>query len=435
MNASDARPSPLSAGDRKLRRRAIAAAKVLADAARPLRVLRSIDWAPAVRERFLARKGKALPRVEYAPYDATRTLEGLAPARQAKTGHAGIDAWLARHAEAIEATARMLEAIGTPGFYRWGRALFGDSSTPLHYHPATPLDLARSIHDSIDQLAGGRPDFVAPPAQSAMVVARSLRAEVRRHFGDDAPAVRVVPALSANALATSKEIRIRRDARFTDRDAQQLLQHEAYIHVATSINGRHQDLLPLLGVSYPYTTRTQEGLAVFAEVITGSMELDRLRRLADRVVAIQMAIDGADFLQVYRWFLDRIGEAGQAFENTRRVFRGGVLTGGAPFTKDVTYLFGLLQITNLVRAAFAIGRTDALRTLFCGKVDIGDVPLLCELVQLKLCRAPRHLPPWVSDPRALLATMTYSTFINRFDLGAMAEQARRLLADAPRVRF
>jgi hypothetical protein len=59
------------------------------------------------------------------------------------------------------------------------------------------------------------------------------------------------------------------------------------------------------------------------------------KRLADRVFAIQMAVEGANFLDVYRYFLERIGNPDQAFENARRVFRGGVITGGSPFTKDV----------------------------------------------------------------------------------------------------
>jgi uncharacterized protein (TIGR02421 family) len=139
----------------------------------------------------------------------------------------------------------------------------------------------------------------------------------------------LVDKLSANALATASTISIRRDARFTDRDASQLLNHEAYIHVATSLNGKAQTDLPILAAGHPGTTRTQEGLAVFAEIISGSMELDRMRRLADRVFAIQMAVEGADFLEVYRYFLERIGDPNQAFENARRVFRGGVITAGS----------------------------------------------------------------------------------------------------------
>lgn len=67
---------------------------------------------------------------------------------------------------------------------------------------------------------------------------------------------------------------------------------------------------------------------MFAEIISGTIELDRLRRLADRVFSIQMAIEGADFLQVYDYFLERTGNPDQSFENARRVFRGGVITGG-----------------------------------------------------------------------------------------------------------
>ncbi len=431
-------PSPPGAApgaDRALREQVIAATGLLADAARPLRVLRTIDWPIEVRKRFLAARGKVLPEVRYEPVDASRSLRKVERARRIRTDHALIDAWLARHADAIQATAGMLEAVGTPDFYRHGRTLYGDSSTPLKLHPATPLDMARSIHQSIEQLARIRVDLAPAATHTATQVARIIRKELSARFGADAPAVTLVPTLSANALATSKEIRIRRDARFTDRDAQQLLQHEAWIHVGTSINGRHQDLLPILGVSYPYTTRTQEGLAVFAEIISSTMELDRFRRLADRVVAIQMAADGADFLEVYRWFLERVGQAEQAYENTRRVYRGGVITGGAPFTKDVSYVFGLLQVSNMVRAMFAAGRADVLRLLFCGKLDVQDLPVLCELAALGLCRAPRHRPPWATDPRSLLATLAYSTFINQIDLEPLTRYATQLVADSPIVSF
>ena len=245
----------------------------------------------------------------------------------------------------------------------------------------------------------------------------------------------LVDTLSANALATAHRIRIRRDARFTDRDAAQLLNHEAYIHVATSLNGRIQTDLPILGAGHPSTTRTQEGLAVFAEITSGTMELDRLRRLADRVFAIQMAIEGADFLQVYGYFLERTGNPDQSFENARRVFRGGVITGGAPFTKDVVYLFGLLQVSSVIRAIFSAGRSDCLYLLFCGKLEAQDIPALCELANMGLCRPARYLPPWASDLRSLLANLTYSTFINKIDQAPLVAVVQKLLENAPIVEF
>ncbi|MFT5260688.1 MAG: hypothetical protein ACI810_002443, partial [Gammaproteobacteria bacterium] len=57
--------------------------------------------------------------------------------------------------------------------------------------------------------------------------------------------------------------RIREGACFTDRDIVQLINHEAHIHVGTSLNGLAQTHLPLLAASHPGTTRTQEGLAAF----------------------------------------------------------------------------------------------------------------------------------------------------------------------------
>jgi len=103
------------------------------------------------------------------------------------------------------------------------------------------------------------------------------------------------------------------------------------IHVATSLNGHSQTDLKILSASHPGTTKTQEGLAVFAEYITGNLDLDRLRRLSDRIIAIQMGIDGADFIDLYRFYLTKTDRPSDAYENARRVCRGGVITGGAPF--------------------------------------------------------------------------------------------------------
>ncbi len=410
-------------------------ARLLHAGSRPLRVLRTITWAPEVKDAFLASGGRELPRVTYEPFDPTPSIEAVREARRRIVPVTTIDLWLDRQAEAIDLGARMLAAVGTPSFFEYGRRVYGEPTAPLRYLPLAPLELAQDVLNTIEQLA--RIDMpIAPPAyHTAESVADDLQRAVQDHFGEQAPAIELVDRLSANALATSDRIRVRRGARFTDRDFAQLLHHEAYIHVATSLNGKAQTELPILAAGHPGTTRTQEGLAVFAELISGAIELDRLRRLADRVLAIQMAIEGADFLDVHRFFLERAGDSDQAFENARRVFRGGVLTGGAPFTKDLVYLLGLLQVNNFIRASFAAGRADCLTLLFCGKIDLFDVPALCELYALGLCQAPRFLPPWISDPRYLLALLTFSLFSNRVNMQPVFEAAERLLASAPVVRM
>ncbi|MDD1605887.1 MAG: flavohemoglobin expression-modulating QEGLA motif protein [Methylococcaceae bacterium] len=410
-------------------------ARLLHDGAKRVRILRSIDWSPPVKQDFFAKNAKELPEINYPSFDAKPTIDIIREARRMIIPISPIDQWLERQANSIETGARMLAGMGTPVFFEHSRQVYGEPTAPLRYIPVTSLELAQNIQDTIDQLA--RIDLgVAPTAHlSAEDVARDIQQAVSHHFGKDAPKVTLVDTLSANALATADEIRIRRDARFTDRDAVQLLNHEAYIHVATSLNGRIQTDLPILSAGHPSTTRTQEGLAVFAEIISGTMELDRLRRLADRVFAIQMAVEGADFLEVYNYFLERTGNADQSFENARRVFRGGVITGGAPFTKDVVYLFGLLQVSNTINAIFSAGRSDCLRLLFCGKLDIQDIPALCELAAMGLCRPARYLPPWASDLRSLLALLTYSTFMNKLNLEPMVAVVQKLLENAPIVEF
>ena len=410
-------------------------AHLLYDGTRRVRILRSIDWPTSVKHDFFAKDARELPIISYPGFDATATIDIIREARRLIIPISPIDQWLERQANSIETGARMLAGIGTPVFFEHSRQVYGEPTAPLRYLPVTSLELAQNIQDVIDQLA--RIDLgVAPCAHlSAEDVAREIQAAVSLHFAEDAPTVTLVDTLSANALATADEIRIRRDARFTDKDAIQLLNHEAYIHVATSLNGRAQTDLPILGAGHPGTTRTQEGLAVFAEIISGTIELDRLRRLSDRVFAIQMAIDGADFLEVYGYFLERTGNPDQSFENARRVFRGGVITGGAPFTKDVVYLFGLLQVSNAIRAIFSAGRSDCLRLLFCGKLDLQDIPALCELAAMGLCRPARYLPPWASDLRSLLAILTYSTFMNKIDQSPMILVAQKLLENAPIVEF
>ena len=100
-------------------------------------------------------------------------------------------------------------------------------------------------------------------------------------------------------------VRIKRGVRFSARDLAQLAFHEGQVHVATALNGRAQPVMPFIGYPSPRTTATQEGLAVLTEFLTQSTSIDRLRRLADRTLAIKIAEEGADFCQLYRFFLER----------------------------------------------------------------------------------------------------------------------------------
>lgn len=423
-------PLSLSQADKE---RICTAAKLLHQASRPIKILKAIGWSDQVKADFFANQATTLPQVEYPTFDPQPVLDLVREAKRHILGGCVIDTWLEKQAHQLEIGARMLAGVGTPIFFEYTRQAYGEPTSPMRFDTETPLELAQQIQGVIQNLDHINLDIAPPEFFSAETVAQDLEVATKKHFGDSAPAIQVVETLSANALASADRIRIRQDARFTDRDAAQLLNHEAYIHVATSLNGRAQTDLPILSAGHPGTTRTQEGLAVFAEIISGTIELNRFQRLADRVFAIQMAVEGADFLQVYQYFLERTGKPDQSFESTRRVFRGGVMTGGAPFTKDVVYLYGLLQVGTAIRAMFSAGRADCLLLLFCGKLDVMDLPALSELTAAGLCQLPLFVPPWVSDPRYLLALLTYSTFMNQIESQQALEAAQKLLADVPIV--
>jgi uncharacterized protein (TIGR02421 family) len=214
-----------------------------------------------------------------------------------------------------------------------------------------------------------------------------------------------------------------------------LLNHEAFIHVATGMNGRNQTDIPILAIGHPGTTRTQEGLAVYSEYVSGTLDLDRLHRLADRVFSVQMVIDGADFVEVYRWFLDRTANPEQAFESTRRNFRGGPVTGGAPFTKDCSYLSGFLAVQTFIRAAFRAGRADTLGLLFAGKLDLWAIPALAELRAQGLVKPAKYLPPWALDPGWVLSYLTLNSFTADIDLSVVADAVGDILEHCPKVEI
>lgn len=410
--------------------RLTAAAALLRKAEKPVRVLRAIAWGPEVAQAFFAAGEKELPKVSYTPLDPAPVHEALAAARGLIDGDGPVQSWLRRAAEFIAIGADMLAALGTKQFHVQSVRLYGSPQADLLQCDVRPLDLARMLDYVLGAFHEMEVNLDAKESRTltAQQLAVRMSKVLGRHFAESAPKVEIVEHLSANALAGPRFIRLRESAAFSDRDLAQLVQHEAFVHAATSLNGAAQTAFPFLAAGHPGTTRTQEGLAVFAELISGAMDPSRMLRLADRVLAIQMSMDGADFLDLYRFFSDRTHDRFSAFENARRIVRGGLVTGGAPFTKDSVYLEGLVRVHNFLRIAVQETRVDCIRLLFAGKMDIEDMPAITTLAAHGLCVFPRFLPPWARDLRFLLSYIAYSAFLNRMNLERVREHYREMLA-------
>jgi uncharacterized protein (TIGR02421 family) len=194
------------------------------------------------------------------------------------------------------------------------------------------------------------------------------------------------------------------------------------VHSLTALNGREQPMLPSLALSSPRTTATQEGRATFAEQITGSIDIERMKRVSLRIEAVAMALSGADFVQVFRYFLDAGQNEVESFSSTQRVFRGVPLTGGSAFTKDTVYLRGLIGVHTFFRWALKHRKLRLCRLLFAGKMTLADVQRFEPLFDGGVILPPRWLPEWVSRANGLAGMLAFSLFANRIRLDQVASE-------------
>jgi len=231
-------------------------------------------------------------------------------------------------------------------------------------------------------------------------------------FGAGTIRVEVDPELTAKAAAGATRIRLRGATHFTEYDHHQLLAHEAFVHSLTALNGRRQPLLTSLARTSPRVTATQEGLAVFAELMSGAIDITRLKRISLRILAIDMALKGADFVEVYRYFSSCGQSAADSFHSAQRVFRGVPLTGGSAFAKDNVYLAGLLTVHTFFRWALKERRMDLLRHLFAGKLALHDVVALQPYFESGAILPPHWLPPWMQHVHGLAGKLAFSVFVN-----------------------
>ncbi|MGE8064793.1 flavohemoglobin expression-modulating QEGLA motif protein [Pseudomonas sp. NPDC089569] len=390
--------------------------------ARKIRVLEALSWPDGVEEDFLAhwRNGRArLPDVELRPREHSHEIAALETfiTRCDQADPAGH--FLAMTAHSYATAARMLGAMGTPAFTQYSSALY---RRPDFHYPRlklSMLDAADFFLKTTDALLGGTKIPPSPTDIPARDFAAWLQPQLDEFFGEGRIKVLLDPTLASKAIAGSSRIRLRASAMFSDLDKNQLLQHEAFVHVATAQNGAQQPNLKSLGLGAPRTTQTQEGIATLAELFTGSMDINRLRRLALRVLGIEQALQGADFIQVFEGFVEAGQSEEESFRSTQRIFRGADLRGGSAFTKDAAYLTGLLGVHTLLRIAIRDNRPDLVSHLFAGRLTLGDTIRLAPLFESGWLKAPVHVPAWASDLRRLAANLAFSAFIARINLDAL----------------
>ncbi len=389
-------------------------------AVRGIQILSTVAWPASLESQMIEAYSKgrfALPEVVYARPDLAAASAELAAIEAAAGGSDPHDIdplgdYLRRTAESWRIAAEMLESVGTAGFTAPSIALYGRPDDSIPGSQRSNLDAAHYFVELSDELGA---DLLADDSNvniPADVLRADLAGTLDAFFGAGTISVEVDAELTAKAAAGATRIRLRGGASFSEYDRHQLLAHEAFVHSLTALNGRRQPLLTSLARTSPRVTATQEGLAVFAELMSGAIDITRLKRISLRILAIDMALNGADFVEVYQYFSACGQSTADSFHSAQRVFRGVPLTGGAAFAKDNVYLSGLLTVHTFFRWALKQRRMDLLRHLFAGKLTLHDVISLQPHFESGAILPPRWLPPWMQHVHGLAGKLAFSVFIN-----------------------
>ena len=408
-------------------------------AQKPIRILDHVKWDPSIQEQFFKDGARELPKVDRAYYEG-RPL-GFDPAKKRQEFHEierditrllgqfnSLGGIMRRMCREYIQVVRMLEGRGTPEFGVISEELYGSASDAFHEGGPTLADLGKLLAEAIsniDQSELLKPEEKTISGEEAVKI---LQQRINHAFRETEGTVRVLlsDGILADAAAGADYIKLRKEARFNDRDLRVLEVHEGWVHLGTTLNGSQQPVCTFLSKGPPTSTITQEGLAILMEIITFASYPSRLKRLANRVQAVHIAEQQGSFLDVYRFFLGQGYSETESFANAGRIFRGST-PDGAPFTKDLSYNKGFIMIYNYMRLAVRKGMLARIPLMFCGKTTLEDVRTLGQYVDEGIITPPRFLPPQIADLNGITAWMCYSNFLNRLDLSRIQDDYAAIL--------
>lgn len=409
-------------------------------AQKPIRILDSIKWDSEIFVNFMKHKGKKLPEIDAEYYQRKNPLQ-FDPFQKMEEFHeiernvrrhlgqySGVASIMMRMCREYVDVIEMLMTRGTPRFTEVSQELYGSSEDAFHVGAPTLKDLATLITNTLANIK----DQVTTDADEKKFTSEEVVSILSERFAvyfadaERTPRVMLGDGILADAAAGADRIRIQKDHFFSEREIKIFEVHEGWVHLGTTLNGMDQPICTFLSKGPPSSTVTQEGLSLVTEIFTFSSYPGRLKRLTNRIIAVNMVEEGANFLDVYHFYLDQGLDETESYQSSLRVFRGSTPAGG-PFTKDLSYSKGFILIYNYIRLAVQRGLVSNIPLLFVGKTTLEDVHILSDLIAEGIVMPPRYMPPQFKDIAALSAWMCYSLFLNQLDLQQLAIDFKAIL--------
>lgn len=402
---------------------------------KPIMILNSIEWPERIFREFKKNKFQKFPKLTqdlykerplgFDPDEKIQEFRLLQKRVEAFFGKDGVGRILIRNCQEYMQAIGMLKARGTSDFYKFSTLLYG--STHDHF-----LDEKTQIYDlgltMKSVLKGIKYKYVEPkPHITAPKAVRILSNRLKSYFHHDDVRVKLSDGIVSDAAAGSNYIKLKRDIKFTKSQLDIYEVHEGHVHVGTSLNGRAQPYCRWLAVGSPGMNVTQEGLAFTMEILTFKSNLRRIEKVNDRIITLHMAEEGADFMDIYRYYRKKGIPERQSFERTHRLFRGTLGKAGAVFTKDISYERGFIGVYNFLSLAASLGVPHLIPFLFAGKIVLTDLPILHDLYQEKILTYPKYVPDSIHDNKGLICWMAFSKFLNKLDFHKIEKNAIQIL--------
>ncbi|RMG79021.1 MAG: flavohemoglobin expression-modulating QEGLA motif protein [Bacteroidetes bacterium] len=220
------------------------------------------------------------------------------------------------------------------------------------------------------------------------VTAKKIVEEEIKHYAFDCK-VELSSQIAAKAMVLNykQKLIIRKDAYFSKISLHALAHHEIGVHMVTTLNAVNQPL-NIFKIGLPVNTKTQEGLAVLSEYLSGNLNIFRLKQLGARVIGINMMLNGYSFADVFEYMMEHYtNDINEAFTLVSRIYRGG------GFTKDYLYLDGFKELLNFFHD------NNKLDNLLVGKTHIKYLPVINEMIERGIIFPPQYITRAFQTPR------------------------------------
>ncbi|HSF53920.1 MAG TPA: tyrosine/phenylalanine carboxypeptidase domain-containing protein [Algoriphagus sp.] len=293
----------------------------------------------------------------------------------------------------LEKQLIMLEERGTRQFLHTSSSVFGEVGNDVR-------ECALSLLNN--GLENEQHEF---QTVNAVDFARAAEAELdkyRSYFPDISLCVKIKDNVNG-LIVSGSELSIGKNLKISAARMEALIQHEVGTHMLTYCNG-HAQPLGLMYSGFAGYEETQEGIAVLSEYLVGGLDINRLKLLAARVIAVDTLIKGGDFIETFNLLWKEYGfKSETAFIISMRVHRGG------GYTKDSIYLKGLIRVLAYIQQG------GNLSLLYGGKFALNHLPLIDELTHLRILKKPM-LPAFLSSEETKLRLEKIKTSVPLQDL-------------------